>query len=120
MLDMNISRQWVGFLTAAGFECAHWSTTGTPDASDRDIFAFALANEYVLLTHDLDFSAMLAAMHGDKPSVVQIRAGDLSVSAIGKSVVIALTQMRSELDLGALLTIEPGRTRMRMLPLRRD
>ena len=58
LLDMNISPQWVGFLTAAGFECAHWSTTGTPDASDRDIFAFALANEYVLLTHDLDFSAM--------------------------------------------------------------
>jgi len=43
-----------------------------------------------VLTHDLDFSAILAATHGEKPSVVQIRAEDVSPDVIGKQVIIAL------------------------------
>jgi predicted nuclease of predicted toxin-antitoxin system len=36
--------------------------------------AYALANNFVVLTHDLDFGTILAATQGNKPSVVQIRA----------------------------------------------
>jgi predicted nuclease of predicted toxin-antitoxin system len=70
-----------------------------------------------VLTHDLDFGAILAATHGEKPSVVQIRAEDVSPDAIGKQVLAALKQMESELMKGALLTIDPKRTRMSILPL---
>lgn len=70
-----------------------------------------------MLTHDLDFSAILAATHGEKPSVVQIRAEDISPDAIGRQVIVALRQMAAELDAGALLTIDPNRTRLRVLPL---
>jgi predicted nuclease of predicted toxin-antitoxin system len=66
---------------------------------------------------DLDFGAILAVTRGDKPSVAQIRADDVSPDAIGEAVVRAVRQMTIELDQGALLTIEPGRARMRMLPL---
>lgn len=79
--------------------------------------AYASANDYVVLTHDLDFSAILAATHGEKPSVVQIRADDVSPDLIGAQVIIALKQMSSELENGALLTVDPNRTRMRLLPL---
>jgi predicted nuclease of predicted toxin-antitoxin system len=75
-------------------------------------------NDYVVLTHDLDFGAILAATHGEKPSVVQIRAEDVSPDVIGKHVVIALRQMASELEEGALLTVDPNRTRLSLLPLR--
>ncbi len=68
------------------------------------------------LSH-LDFGAILAATHGKKPSVVQIRAEDVSPEVIGAHVVAALRQMESDLDEGALLTIDPGRTRVRLLPL---
>ena len=80
---------------------------------------FAMANDYVVLTHDLDFSAILAATQGEKPSVVQIRADDVSPDAIGLQIVAALGQMESELAAGALLTIDPSRTRLNLLPLRR-
>ena len=79
--------------------------------------AHAKANGYVVLTHDLDFSAILASTHGEKPSVVQIRADDVSLKAIGKPVVSALLQMASELEGGALVTVDPNRTRLRLLPL---
>lgn len=79
--------------------------------------AYAKAKAYVVLTHDLDFSAILAATHGEKPSVVQIRAEDVSPNVIGIMVIDALRQMNTELEEGALLTIDPNHTRLRVLPL---
>lgn len=117
LVDMNLSPSWIGLLVDAGIEAAHWSTLGANNAPDTEIMAYASANGYVVLTHDLDFSAILAATHGEKPSVVQIRADDVSPDVIGLQVITALRQMTSELEDGALLTIDPNRTRMRLLPL---
>ena len=120
LIDMNLSPRWVGFLAGAGFEAVHWSSLGDPSAADSEIMAHASAHGFVVLTHDLDFSAILAATQGHKPSVVQIRACDTSPDAIGLPVVAALRQMQVELMDGALLTVDPTRTRMRLLPLRKD
>jgi predicted nuclease of predicted toxin-antitoxin system len=117
LLDMNISPRWTTFLAGAGIQSEHWSAIGAPAASDSEIMAYAKANGHVVLTHDLDFSAILAATHGEKPSVVQIRADDVSMEAIGNQITSALLQMASELEQGALLTIDPKRTRLRLLPL---
>ncbi|MEW6038865.1 MAG: DUF5615 family PIN-like protein [Pseudomonadota bacterium] len=120
LVDMNLSPRWVNLLSDAGIEAAHWSTLGARNAPDAEILAFAKANGYVVLTHDLDFSAILAATHGDKPSVVQVRAEDVSPEVIGRSVIAALRQMATELEDGALLAVDPNRTRVRVLPLLRD
>ncbi|MGB6689620.1 MAG: DUF5615 family PIN-like protein [Terracidiphilus sp.] len=117
LVDMNLSPDWVGYLSDAGIESAHWSSIGSVDAPDRQIMSFAAQNEYVVLTQDLDFSAILAATHDCKPSVVQIRSDNLSLDAIGKAVVAALLQLRTELEAGALLTIDQAkRVRLRLLP----
>jgi len=117
LVDMNLSPRWVSMLANAGIEAAHWSTLGVVNALDSEIMAFAKAKGYVVLTHDLDFSAILAATQGDKPSVVQIRSEDVSPDVIGRSVIGALQQMTAELEEGALLTVDPSRTRLRVLPL---
>lgn len=117
IVDMNLTPRWVSLLVDAGIETSHWSTLGANNAPDSEIMAYARANDYVVLTHDLDFSAILAATHGEKPSVVQIRADDVSPNVIGLQVIAALKQMVSELESGALLTVDPNRTRVRLLPL---
>ncbi|AAF84831.1 DUF5615 family PIN-like protein (plasmid) [Xylella fastidiosa] len=117
LVDMNLSPRWVDVLADAGIEAAHWSTLGAYNAQDLEIMAYASANNYMVLTHDLDFGAILAATHGEKPSVVQIRAEDISPDVIGKQIVIALRQMAAELEEGALVTVDPNRTRLRLLPL---
>ena len=117
LIDMNLSPRWAGMLHSAGIEAAHWSTIGAHNAPDSSIMAYAAENNYVVLTHDLDFSAVLAATRGEKPSVVQIRADDVSPDAIGTQVIAAVRQMASELQDGALLTIDARRTRLRVLPL---
>jgi len=117
LIDMNLSPRWVDLLANAGIEAMHWSALGAANAPDMEIVAFARSNNYVVLTHDLDFGTILAVTQGEKPSVVQIRSEDVSPDVIGKPVVNALRQMTAELDEGALLTIDPGRTRLRLLPL---
>ena len=119
LVDMNLSPRWVAVLADACVEAAHWSTLGASNAPDSEIMAYARANDYVVLTHDLDFGAILAATHGEKPSVVQIRADDVSPDVIGRQVINAVRQMSLELEEGALLTVDPSRTRLRVLPLSR-
>ncbi len=119
LVDMNLSPRWVGVLAGAGIEATHWITHGAKDAPDSEIMAYARAHGYVVLTHDLDFSAILAVTHGEKPSVVQIRTDDVSPGVIGMQVISALRQMATELEEGALITVDPNRTRLRLLPLQR-
>ncbi len=118
LVDMNLSPRWIEFLSSREFAAVHWSSVGRADAADAELMSYAATNDLVVLTHDLDFSAILAANHGEKPSVVQVRANDLRPEAIGDSVIQALRQMAEELDKGALLTVDPKRTRIRLLPLK--
>jgi predicted nuclease of predicted toxin-antitoxin system len=64
LIDMNLSPLWVDFLTSAGIDTAHWASVGERDALDTEIMAYAAAEDYVVLTHDLDFGAILAATNG--------------------------------------------------------
>ncbi len=117
LVDMNLSPKWISVLRDSGWEAVHWSAVGQSDARDLVIMAYAASNDYVVMTHDLDFGSILAATHGRKPSVVQIRTEEVSPGMIGKQVVAALRHTEPELAAGALLTIELDRTRLRLLPL---
>jgi predicted nuclease of predicted toxin-antitoxin system len=117
LVDMNLSPQLAPILQARGFETVHWSAVGSPLADDTEIMGYAAANGLVVLTHDLDFSAILAATNGDKPSVVQIRANDLSSDLLVDLIVAGLRRCERELAEGALLTVDADRQRLRLLPL---
>ncbi len=120
LLDMNLSPRWVDFLVSAGFLTVHWSTVGAAYAPDIAIMEYARQNDFVVITHDLDFGAIHAATQGQKPSVIQIRADDTSPESIADRVILALRQMAADLEAGALVTLDTKRTRIRILPLRLD
>ena len=79
--------------------------------------AYARERDYVVVSRDLGFSALLAASGAGHPSLVQIRASTANPEAIGETVIDALPTMEEELSAGAILTIEPARARLRLLPL---
>jgi len=118
LIDMNLSPRWVNRLADDGIDAVHWTTLGANNAPDAEIMAYAKANGYIVLTHDLDFSAILAATRHEKPSVVQIRAANVDPDVIGTLTISALRDVATELDQGALLTVDPDRARLRLLPLR--
>jgi len=117
LLDINLSPRLRPVPEASGLEVAHWSELGPADADDADIMAYAKAHDFVVVTHDLDFSAILAATNGEKPSVVQIRAADLTPELLVGSLTTALRVYADDLESGALLTIDADRQRLRLLPL---
>jgi predicted nuclease of predicted toxin-antitoxin system len=119
LVDMNLSPDWTRCLGEAGFEAVHWSDVGLADATDRELMQWAIANDHIVLTADLNFSAILAMTQGAKPSVVQVRSEILSPRAVGRSVVRALRQASQELIDGALISLDATHSGLRILPLRR-
>ncbi|MGH9200180.1 MAG: DUF5615 family PIN-like protein [Vicinamibacterales bacterium] len=118
VVDMNLSPSWVDGLAHHGFEAVHWSTIGSPTAPDAEILSWAREQAFVLVTNDLDFSAILAATSEQAPSVVQLRAQDLLSDSAVAAVARALTVHTDDLSRGALLSINESGTRVRLLPLR--
>ena len=116
VIDMNLSPQWVEVLMSEGHDCVHWSEIGPPNAPDREILLWARSNGYVVITHDLDFGAILAATKADSPSVLQLRTQDISPKRIGEWVVSAFKQFEELLNQGALVSIDQKRARARILP----
>ncbi len=120
LVDMNLSPRWAGRLARHGFEAVHWSTIGAPTAPDDEILTWASEHYFVVITNDLDFSAILAASGGVAPSVVQIRTQDLLSDAAVTIVARVLEAHREDIERGVLMSIDEGGTRARMLPLSRS
>lgn len=117
LLDMNLSPSWVPFLRNAGVEAVHWSSIGPANASDRTVMEWARANDCVVFTNDLDFSALLAMTRATGPSVLQVRLQDLLPAAVGPLVVHIIRTYEENLRAGAIVTLAQNATRVRILPL---
>jgi predicted nuclease of predicted toxin-antitoxin system len=118
LVDMNLSPDWLPYFKAEGWEALHWSEIGDVHADDREIFDWAAKNDYLVFTHDLDFSAILAATNAGKPSVVQVRIQNVLPEALAPRFIILLKQYADDLAAGAILTIDPANAKVRVLPLR--
>ena len=114
---MNLAPRWVEFLRTRGFEAVHWIDIGDPRAKDAIIMAWARDNGHVVFTHDLDFSALLALSQATGPSVLQARTQDVLPEGIGDHVVHVLRVHGSDLEKGAVLTIDETSARIRILPI---
>lgn len=117
VIDMNLSAEWVAELAQHGWTAVHWSTVGDPRADDAAVMAWALANNSVVFTHDLDFGTMLALTHATGPSVLQVRGQNVLPEDIGPVVVAALCQFDADLAAGALVVVDVKKSRVRVLPL---
>lgn len=58
---------------------------------------------------------ILAITRGKKPSIVQIRSDNRSLDVIGARTIHALRQLVDQFSEGALVTVDPMRTRVRSL-----
>jgi len=117
LIDMNLTPLWVRFFAAREIDSVHWSDVGDPRALDQQIMQFAREGRYVVFTHDLDFGNILAVTHARGPSVIQARVEDPIPAVIGDAVVTALVANEAYLERGALITLDPHKLRVRILPI---
>lgn len=120
IVDLNLSPAWVGFLREHGFEATHWSEVGDLRAPDSQVMQWAREHDGLVFTHDLDFSALLAATHAKGPSVVQVRTQDVLPAAIGQIVLRVLGEHAEALEKGVILTVDLLGARVRSLPIERQ
>ena len=119
LVDMNLSPRWIGVLADSGIEAAHWSTLGKSNAADAEIMQYARNNDYVVLTHDLDFGAILALNLLTRPSVIIFRLSDESAASVNSRLDVVIREQVTALQDGALVLVEDSRYRVRALPISR-
>lgn len=117
VVDMSLSPDWCAVLRSEGWDAVHWSQVGDPQATDAQVMAWAAGEGRIVLTHDLDFGAILAATRAQGPSVVQVRAQDVLPKKLAPLLIPALRQVEQQLVAGALVVIDEGKLRVRVLPL---
>lgn len=117
IVDMNMSAQWVEALVDAGHTAQHWSSIGSANAADTEIVDVARDQDAIILTRDLDFSAIVATTRLAKPSVVHLRDKDRFDEATVSRLLITLKAFEAQLLDGAILTIAGNRARLRLLPV---
>jgi predicted nuclease of predicted toxin-antitoxin system len=73
LADMGISPHSVTFLRELGVEAVHLHALGLDRLPDAEIVKMARREGYVVLTHDLGFSELVALSGAELPSVVIFR-----------------------------------------------
>ena len=117
LIDMNLSPLWVIFFNENNIISTYWSEIGHVGAPDKEIFDYAVQNDFIVFTNDLDFRTILANGHTKTPSVIQIRTQDLMPDSIRVMIIEALKHFENRLLEGALITLDKQKMRLRILPL---
>jgi predicted nuclease of predicted toxin-antitoxin system len=87
-------------------------------ASDEEIFDHAPRDDRLAVSADTDFGTLLAIRKQASPSVILFRHGSQHRPADQAALLKAnLPQLVGTLDAGSIVVIQPGRIRIRALPL---
>ena len=117
LIDMNLSPFWVQVFRHYEIEAVHWSTVGKFDAPDAVLMDWVRKQDHIVFTHDLDFGTALALTKSEKPSAMQVRTQNVTISHLSKMVIHTLKDHADLLEKGALIIVDENKKRVRILPL---
>jgi len=100
-------------LRDAGYDVVRSAETH-PGADDDTVLALALSGGRVLLTEDTDFGELVIRLKRSTIGIVRVDLEGLDRPGRASRTLAALTQLGDEVR-GALVTIQPTRTRVRKL-----
>ena len=118
LIDNALSPLIAERLSDAGHDAAHVRDYGLAAGSDEDIFARAELEQRIVVSADTDFGTLLATRQRRSPSVVLFRHGTERRPEQQASLLLAnLPVVEADLLAGSVVVIEPGRLRIRQLPI---
>lgn len=112
LLDQNLSPRTADFIRSLGWDAKDVREFGKGGADDADIYEFAKAKGWTLVTYDLDFSRRFMA---DKklPGLILLRVHPQTVEILHPVLQDFLQRIKPEHLAGAIATVEPQRYRIR-------
>ncbi len=118
LIDNALSPAVSEQLNRADHNAVHVRELGMQAASDDDIFDCAARERRIAVSAETDFGTLLAIRQEASPSVILFRHGSQRRPADQAALLTAnLPQLEQALDDGSIVVIEPGRIRIRALPL---
>lgn len=119
VLDMGLARNTAEFLSQQGHDAIHLRDQGLQRLSDEKIVAKALAEQRIILTHDLDFGRIVALSRGQLPSVITFRLADMRAAEVNRRLEDVTDRFAAILEEGALISVTDDAVRVRRLPVGR-
>lgn len=117
LLDMGLAQRTALFLRAQGYDAIHLREQGLRRLPDEQIIQKALAEDRIILTHDLDFSRIVALSRGQYPSVITFRLADMRAPTVNQYLQEVLARFTVELRAGPLISVTEQAIRLRRLPI---
>ena len=118
LIDNALSPAFAALLQQAGHDAIHVRSIGLQHADDDAIFDLAAVERRVLVSADADFGTLLAMRSSRQPSVIQFRGeGSRKPDALARTLLANLPQLVDALENGSIVTFEPARVRVRLLPI---
>ena len=118
LIDNALSPALAALLQQAGHDAIHVRSIELQHADDEVIFDRAAVEGRVLVSADADFGALLALRSSGQPSVIQFRGeGSRKPDALARTLLANLPQLVDSLEIGCIVTFEPARVRVRLLPI---
>ena len=118
LANMNISPETVNALQEKGLDIVRVSQILPVTSSDAEILDFARRENRVVVTQDLDFSALLALGGFDRPSVITMRMTVSDPAAITQKLLELLPEIQDMLAKGCAVSVDDYSFRIRWLPIR--
>jgi predicted nuclease of predicted toxin-antitoxin system len=118
LADINISPQTVEALRQHGWEITRSSQWMPSTALDEEILDFARREVRIVITQDLDFSALLALSGQERPSLVTLRLSTSEPEFVTQRLLDAAPLLGRALAESCAVTIEDAVVRLRKLPIR--
>jgi predicted nuclease of predicted toxin-antitoxin system len=117
LLDQGLPRSTARLLREKGIDAVHVSEIDYSTSEDAVILERGREEDRTVVTLDADFHALLALSGATSPSVIRIRIEGLKGETAANLIRTVLMQCEEDLKQGAVVTVEPGRIRIRRLPL---
>jgi len=117
LANMNISPITVEKLRGLGWNIIRVSEIMDRGSKDVKILDYAKEHNKVLITQDLDFSALLVAKRYEKPSVISLRFDNAEPNFIADRMVEIVKEFEKELEEGIVLSVDETSARYRNLPI---
>jgi predicted nuclease of predicted toxin-antitoxin system len=118
LIDNALSPVLAALLQQAGHDAIHVRSIGLQNADDDVIFERAAVERRIVVSADADFGTLLAVRSSQQPSVIQFRGeGSRKPDALAQTLLANLPQLVDSLENGCIVTFEPARVRVRLLPI---